>query len=200
MDLISVSIKKPFILDVSIVQIVVPAAITVAILPIARQDIIAIQLSVIDDLAKRISNIIIQKIDIQRTSGYIYKSGTQIRSSPLNSLLNRIQLAIQIERLDLAQNINQLETNSYYNQSLRQELSIYYFYRVASYISTQYYIKKEIIRRGQIYININNRIALRLTSQGGIEILFSRNELQVDIIKRFLKESQLIENLDKLAI
>ena len=189
MDLISVSIKKPFILDVSIVQIVVPAAITVAILPIARQDIIAIQLSVIDDLAKRISNIIIQKIDIQGTSGYIYESGTQIRSSPLNSLLNRMQLAIQIERLDLARNVNQLGTNSYYNQLLRREPSIYYFYRVASYISTRYYIKEEIIYRGQIYINTNNRIAFRLTSQGGIEILFSRNELQVDTIKGFLKES-----------
>ena len=42
MDLISVSIKKPFILDVPVAQIVILVAMMVGILPVARWDIIAI--------------------------------------------------------------------------------------------------------------------------------------------------------------
>ena len=79
MDLISVSMKKPFVSDVPIAQAIVPSAVTTIVLPITRLDAAAMQPSAIDDLAERMSNMVIRKIDMQ-TSGYGRGGGAQTQA------------------------------------------------------------------------------------------------------------------------
>ena len=57
-----------------------------------------------------------------------------------------------------------------------------------------------MIRCGQIYMNANSKVMLSQLGKGGIEILMNRNQLQVETIKGYLKESQMIENLDNSVV
>ena len=54
-----------------------------------------------------------------------------------------------------------------------------------------------MMRRGQIHVNDNGRIALGKRDEGGIKIPLSRNQLQIDSIVPYLKESKLKDDLSK---
>ncbi len=57
-----------------------------------------------------------------------------------------------------------------------------------------------MIRRGQIHINTNGKTALGPMGEGGTDIPINRNQLHLDTIKPYLKESQMTKNLDESAV